>query len=79
MPTESPEQQRAATSAPANKDAAAKIDARDTPDEGRSAERARQDEVIEKTASKESWIAQLLRALKLSGGRPSSGGRDRNG
>jgi hypothetical protein len=40
------------------------------PDPGRSAERERQEKAMTR-ASRESWIAQLLRSLRLSKGRPN--------
>ena len=46
-----------------------------TPNDGRSVERARQDDVIDQAAHRESWIAQLLRGFKLSKGRPKPGDR----
>ena len=46
------------------------------PDPGRSIERERQDEVLD-GASRESWIAQLLRGLRMS--RRPNAGHDKKG
>jgi hypothetical protein len=45
-------------------------DEQNAPNDGRSAERTRQDDTLEHAARQESWIGQLLRRLKLSKGRP---------
>jgi hypothetical protein len=45
------------------------------PNDGRSVERARQDDAIDQAAHRESWIAQLLRGFKSSKGRPKPGDR----
>jgi hypothetical protein len=50
-------------------------DDRNAPNDGRSAERRRQDDVLEQAAQQESWIGQLLRRLRLSKGRPKNGGK----
>jgi hypothetical protein len=52
--------------------------ARNAPNDGRSAERARQDDAIEQAANEESWITRLLRSFKLSKGRPNPGNRKTN-
>jgi hypothetical protein len=43
--------------------------------DGRSDERARQDQALERAADKEPWITQLLRAFRFSKGRPKPGDR----
>ncbi len=51
-------------------------DAEGEPDPGRSIERERQDKVLD-GASRESWIAQLLRGLRMS--RRPNAGHDKKG